>query len=75
MDLEGITLNEISQAEKDNCYDFTHICKDEYCVISPIWNLKNQMNKHNKTETDSWEQTYRWLPEVRGVRIENVRIR
>lgn len=32
--------------------------KDEYCMLSLIWNLKKQ-NKRNKTETDLqiWEQT------------------
>mgnify|MGYP002477814164 CR=1 FL=1 len=47
MDLEGIMLSEISQREKEIPqvpYDFTY-----------MWNLKKteQMNKHNKTETES----------------------
>ena len=41
MEWEGIMLSEISQTEKDND-----------CVITYIWNLKNKMNENNKTETD-----------------------
>ena len=40
IDLEG--LSEISQTEKDKFYIFTY-----------TRNLKNKMNKHNKTETVS----------------------
>ena len=43
MDLEGITLSEISQTKKANTvYDIT-------C----LWNLNNKTNKHNETEIDS----------------------
>ena len=42
IDLEGIMLSEINQTEKD-----------KYCMLS-LWNLKRkQINKYNKTETDS----------------------
>ena len=47
MNLEDISLTEISQEEKDIRYDFTY-----------MWIIKKKMNKHNKTErvTDT-EQT------------------
>ena len=41
MDIEGILLSEMSEKDKI-MYDFTY-----------MWNLKNKMNKHSKTETES----------------------
>jgi len=45
IDLEGTMLSELSQTEKNKyhmMYDFIY-----------MWNLKKQMNKHNKPETDA----------------------
>ena len=39
MELEGILLSEISQSEKDNYHDFTH-----------MWKLRNKTDKHRGTE-------------------------
>ena len=59
MDLEIITLSEISQKEKDKYHDITY-----------MWNLKYGTNELNyNTETDSQTQrTDLWLPRgrVRG---------
>ena len=41
MDLEGTTLSEINQTERQLLYDFTY-----------MWNLKKQMHKCNRTETE-----------------------
>ena len=42
MDLENIILSEVSPTEKD-----------KYCIISHMWNLKNNTNESiYKTETD-----------------------
>ena len=55
MDLEGIMLNKVSQRKKYNMISF----------IYGIWKAK-QMNKHNKTETNSETQrTNRRFPEGR----------
>ena len=45
MDLDGIMLSEISQAEKD-----------KYSMLSLICGIRKikQMSEYNKTETDSW---------------------
>ena len=59
-DLEGIMLGEISQTEKD-----------KHCMISLICGTykTKQMNKHNKTETESLVQiTNRCLPEGSRIR-------
>ena len=37
MDLRGITLNEMSDSEKQIPYDFTY-----------MWNLKSKINKYNR---------------------------
>ena len=42
MNLENIVFSEISQKEKD-----------KYCMISHLWNLKNNTNICIQTETDS----------------------
>ena len=45
IDLEGTKLSELRQTEKNKyrmMYDFIY-----------TWNLKKQMNKHNKPETDA----------------------
>ena len=39
MELDGILLSEISQSEKDNYHDFTH-----------MWKLRNKTDKHRGTE-------------------------
>ena len=44
MDLEGITLTEISQ-RKTIIFDFTY-----------MWNLKNKTNKQNKTQIHRYRQ-------------------
>ena len=54
LDLEGITLNEISQTKKD-----------KYRMISLMWSIRNknkvsEQTKHAATETE-W-----WLPEGKG---------
>ena len=53
MDLEIITLSEVSQKERDIPYDITY-----------MWNLKYDTNEHiYETETDSQTQrTNLWLP-------------
>ena len=60
MDPESIMLSEINQTEKYR-----------YCMISLISEIlrqkQKQMNKHNKSETDSQiYRTNRWLQEGRG---------
>ena len=39
MELEGILLSEISQSEKDNYHDFTH-----------MWKLRNKTDEHRGRE-------------------------
>ena len=39
MELEGIMLSEISQSEKDNYHDFTH-----------MWNIRNSAKDHRGRE-------------------------
>ena len=64
MDIEGIILNEVSQTEKDKYCMFYLYAESE---------KQNQMNKHNKTETDSRiQRTNRWLPEGRMVGIREI---
>ena len=53
LDLEIITLSELSQTEKDKYHDITY-----------LWNLKYDTNKHiYSSETDSQiQRTKLWLP-------------
>ena len=54
MDIEGVTISEISQTEKG-----------KYCMTSLFC---GQMNKHNKTKAESQiQRTERWLSEGRRV--------
>ena len=58
-DLGGITLNEVSQTEKDK--------KRVILLICEIYKTK-QMNRRNKTETDSLiQKRIWWSPEGIGV--------
>ena len=59
MDLEIITLSEVSQTERQISYDITY-----------MWNLKNDTNELiYKIETDSQtSKTYSWLPKGKGDR-------
>ena len=41
VDLEIVTLNEVSQGERQIAHDITY-----------IWNLKDKINEFNKTETE-----------------------
>ena len=55
MDLECTILSEMSDRERQMLYIFTY-----------VWNLKNNTNEYNKTETESQRQrTNWWLLEMR----------
>ena len=53
MDLECTILSEMSDRERQMLYIFTY-----------VWNLKNNTNEYNKTETES-QRTNWWLLEMR----------